>query len=314
MIENSETMFMRTRLYILLVIPLGVLLGCAPWDQTKKTGSISFPKARMAVDAVGLEIAVAQLDLGQSESFESFWSLLDQQELSLDLRKRLDQNGIRAAIMASHPPPMFQQLVDPKTLAPEEMNALEVQLNEHGLLRPTPRMVTHDRISNREGESHIVATSEYHPQASWTVLAGSSQTPGVAEHARGVMAISTYPQGDGSVRLIIRPEIHHGLSRQRIGVGGGTFLIESGQSVLPINDLKIEVNLRSGESLVLAPTRDISDLGRIFFGRPELDSQPESKKSPLTHRFLVIRVIQTQMDDLFSDSNIGEKLTNSPGL
>lgn len=266
----------------------------------------------MAVDAVGLELAVAQLDASQSESFEAFWNLLDQQELPLELRKRLDQNGIRAAVMASHPPPMFQQLVDPRVLGPDEMDELEKQLHANGLLQPTPRMITHDRISNREGQAHIVQTSEFHPQASWLVRNGEMQTPGYGEHVRGVMAVSTFPQGDGSVRLIIRPEIHDGASRPRIGVGGGTFLIESGQSVTPIDDLKMDITLRAGEAIVLAPTSDVSDLGRIFFGGSELDNHSESKKRPHTHRILLIRVVQTQMDDLFSDTNLGEKLTNSP--
>jgi len=85
--------------------------------------------------------------------------------------------------------------------------------------------------------------------------------------------------------------------------------------VTPIDELKFEVNLRAGESLVIAPTKDVMEMGKILFGSyqttahlSDLDKEISGKPVP-THRMLLIRVVQTQMDDLFSDSNLNEKLT-----
>ena len=265
----------------------------------------------MAFDAVGLELGVAQLDTSQEETFEEFWNLLDQLELPLELRKHLDQNGLCAGIMAAHPPPMLHQLVEPKAIDPEDLNEFEKQLHAQGLLKPSVRMILHDRISNREGQSHPIPVSELHAQTSWVVRKGDKQTVGFGKSVLGVMAITTFPQGDGSVRLVFQPEIHHGESRPRIVGGERSFLVESGKSVIPIHDLRFEVTLRAGESIIIAPTRDLAELGKLFFGSSVPD-EATAKSSVPSHRILMIRVVQTQMDDLFSDSNLVERLTTAP--
>ncbi|MFK7766878.1 MAG: hypothetical protein AB8B55_06620 [Mariniblastus sp.] len=281
---------------------------------------MSFPQGRMAADAVGLELGVAQLESDQVDTFEEFWSLLDSQKLPLELRQLLDQNGIRAAVMGSHSPTSLHQLVDPQPIDPAVMTKLEKQLDKKGLLRPKQRMVMHDRISNREGQAHPVATSETHPAISWVIRNGDLQTVGFGESVRGVMTITTFPNGDGSVRLIIRPQIHHGQSRQRVGVGDRDFLMQASQTVTSLDDLKFEVTLRAGESLVVAPTSDVTDLGKLFFGAvgngdlgSGVSSDTATSKHPVpSHRVLLARLVQTQMDDLFSDANLGEKLTTAP--
>lgn len=301
-----------------ILITLGT--GCAKVETPINKTSLTFPKARIAVDAVGLDLGVSQLDSGQAETFEEFWGLLDQQELPLDRRRTLDQNGLRVAVMSANAPPVLNELIEDQKIAPAVMNEFEKQLNAKGLMRPQPRMLSHQRISNREGQAHKVDTSEIHSEASWIIRSGGSQTVGSGKLVQGVFSITTYPQGDGSVRLVILPEIHHGQAHPRIGAGQGSFLIESTQHITPIDELKFEVNLRSGESLVLAPTKDVSEMGRILFGSlqpranlSDLDKGIPDKPVP-THRMLLIRVVQTQMDDLFSDSNLNEKLITNPSF
>jgi hypothetical protein len=285
----------------LLVSSLGVC-GCARWELPEKKSRTIFPKSRIALDAVGLEQGIAQLDSGQVESFELFWRSLDQQALPLELRKRLDQNGIRVAIMDSHAPAILHKLIEPKPIVVEELTELEKQLLAKGLLRKQQRMISHERISNREGEGHLISVSKFHPQISWVVRNGTKETPGFGESVRGMMMVTTFPQGDGSVRLIFEPEIHHGQWRPQIAQR--SFLKESKQAVMRIDDLKFEVILRPGESIVIAPTQDVADLGKLFFGAGETEIElpgPPNRSVP-THRMLMIRVVQTQMDDLFSDA------------
>ena len=314
---------MRAIFLTILSVSISLGIGCAKIEPPVQKTSLTFPKSRIAVDAVGLDIGVAQLDSSQSKTFETFWGLLDQQELPLERRKVLDRNGLRVAIMSSHAPPQLNQLVDPPEIDPDLLNEFERQLFAKGLLRPQTRMLSHERISNREGQAHKVETSEVHREISWVIQADDQQTAGSGKLVRGVISVTTYPQGDGSVRLIVRPEIHHGQSRPRIGAGQGSFLVESSQFITPLDELKFELNLRSGESLVIAPTKDVSDMGKILFGTLQtagnsvgLDSagldSSAPKKPVATHRMLLIRVVQTQMDDLFSDSNLNEKLTTTP--
>jgi len=310
---------MRAIILTIISISISQGIGCAKIEPPVKKTSLTFPQSRIAVDAVGLDIGVAQLDSGQSETFETFWGLLDQQELSLERRRVMDQNGLRVAVMSSHAPPQLNQLVDPQEIDPDLLNKFERQLFAKGLMRPQQRMLSHERISNREGQTHKVTTSEVHQEASWVIQSGNKQTAGSGKLVRGVIAVTTYPQGDGSVRLIVRPEIHHGHSRPRIGAGQGSFLIESSPFIAPLDELKFELDLRSGESLVIAPTKDVSDMGKILFGSDQTESLTDldsavPSKPVATHRMLLIRVVQTQMDDLFSNSNLNEKLTTTPNF
>lgn len=313
----------RAMFFILICVVL--MTGCAKLEKPLPKSTLTFSKSRIAVDAVGLEVGVAQLDSTQSKTFADFWRMLDQQELPLDVRQRLDANGIRVAVMASHAPPAFNQLVDFAEINADALNEFESQLHAKGMLRPQRRMVTHQRISNREGEAHSVVTSVVHPESSWVVQSDGSQSAGFGQQVRGVISVTTYPKGDGSVRLVVRPEIHHGQERARIGVGESSFLLQSSQYVSALDELKFEVDLRSGESLVLAPTPDNSGIGQLLFGtvtdgleidavlnNQEQSAESKSNKPVPLHRMMMVRVIQTQMDDLFSNTNLGEKLTTNP--
>jgi len=315
-IQNQMALTLNTSNFIfgvfLFALVTALAVGCAELEQPAKKSSLTFPKGRLTSDTVGLEVAVAQLDSLQSETFETFWKMLDQQELPLELRKRLDQNGLRAAVMAVHPPALLNQLVDPKPIDPSLLDDFQKQLHAENLLRPQARMLTHQRISNREGQSHQVPTSDAQGEISWIIKSGEERSAGFGKQVRGVMSVTTYPQGDGSVRLMIRPEIHHGDSRPRIGVGQGSFLVESSQYETPVDELKFEVTLRPGESLVVAPTTDVAELGRILFGNSRVRQDESDTNRPIpTHRILMVRVVQTQMDDLFGKSNI-ERLTTDP--
>ncbi|MFT7632773.1 MAG: hypothetical protein ACI87E_003827 [Mariniblastus sp.] len=303
---------MRQRLtYLTLVILIG-LGGCAPWDKkaANPTRNI-FPPTRIASDAVGLELGIAQLDSDQADTFEAFWRQLDQQALPLALRKQLDQNGLRAAIMST-PPTQLHELFQDQPIHVDQLNRLEQQLLAKGLLRKRKRMIAHERISNREGQVHPVSVSEMHPQISWIVFDEDRQMVGSGENARGIFTITTYPLGDGSVRVVFEPEIHHGKTRQRIGVAERSFLLQEGQTVNRIEALKFEVVLRPGESFAIAPTSDLEGLGHLFFGAAKTQETQIENRAALTHRMMLVRVVQTQMDDLFSDSSLVEKLSTTP--
>jgi hypothetical protein len=275
---------MRSSFIIALFVFWIGVSGCARWEAPEQKSRMIFSKSRIALDAVGLELGIAQLDSGQAEAFEDFWRTLDQQALPLDLRKRLDQNGIRAAIMPSHAPAILHELVGPKPIVIEELTELEKQLHAKELLREKERMISHERISNREGESHSILVSDFHPEISWTVRNGSREKPGFGQSVRGIMTVTTYPQGDGSVRLIFGPEIHHGQSRPQIAER--SFLKQARQAVMRIDDLKFDVILRPGESIVIAPTQDIADMGKLFFGAAQtaIDLQGPPNRPVPTHR------------------------------
>ena len=235
----------------------------------------------MALDAVGLEIGIAQLDTNQTEAINRVWRALDQQELPLETRQQLDRHGLKAAVMSQRPPSDFASLVNPREVVLEELDGLERQLYLNGKLKPSDRMLVHDRISNRQGQSHSIPTSQVHPSLSWTIE--TPATPNSREisseqsghDVRGVFTIRTYPQGDGSVRVVVQPQIHHGDVTQQYGATANGYKFDHQQTVSNPESLEFDVSLRSGETLVIGPTAQVTGLGHLFFG--EID--PSQDKS-----------------------------------
>ena len=355
------------RPHIALVLCLLMLAGCPHWDRDDPQGAaLVFPINRMAPDAVGLEIGVAQLDVTQRQDMATLWRELDPQKLPLEVRKLLDRNGLKAGVMSSRPPAVLADLVYPRPVVLDELNEFQKQLYIKRHLKPESRMVEHAQISNRSGQAHPVNTSHLHPSLSWTVQLGERQSAGSGDYVQGVFAITTFANGDGSVRLVVTPEIHHGESKARIGSAEHGFKFETRQTIERLNDLSFEVVLASGESLVVGPTEDIAELGHLFFGNPDevagidqlaklavegepaglpdldaddgvegvdglldestaeeldeidrllaqdlaLGGKAKREKPKPMHRLMLIRVIQTQLDDLFSSTEEIEPLTS----
>lgn len=258
----------------------------------------------MSPDAVSLEVAVAQLDGGQAELIEEFWALLDQQKIPFQNRKILDANGIRAAVVPAHVPGVLRELLKPQVIDPDLLNSFQKQMYDKGLLKPVERLLTHDKVQNRDGESHELVLSAPHPEMSWVITTNRGKSAGAGKSVRGVFGVKTFPNGDGSVRLMVTPKIHHGDPRTQIGVFDKSFLFESQQSVIELSDLVTEAKLLPGESLVVGATSDLGDLGRLFFGTPDSSSNHQ--------RLMLIRLVQTQWDDLFGRRNRGQKLISGP--
>ncbi len=278
--------------------------GCAKWKSSNaEPKPMKFPASRMSPDSVSLEVAVAQLDDSQVEQIAELWSLLDQQEISLELRKQLDANGLRVAVVPSQLPGVLRELLEPKEIDPATLDSMQAQMHEQGLLKPSERLISHNKIQNRDGKAYELAVTNVYPEKSWIFHSTNGDSAGAGKSVRGVLSIKTFPQGDGSVLLKIVPQIHHGDTRTEIGVVDRSFLFQNRQSQVQFKDLQIEVSLLPGETLICGPTSDIADLGELFFGVPGA--------VPGNQRIVLIRLVQTQWDDLFGWRDGRDKLTSA---
>lgn len=282
--------------------------GCSPIEPKPTAKGPKFGVARLTSDAVALEVGLVQLDDSQDQLFEQFWDLLDHQKLDLTFRRRLDENGLRVGVMPSQPPAAFLELVQPRPCDLESLDLVQQQLAQQGKLEAKTRMVVHQRVVNRRGEVYRLESSELHPTASWEIYREGHVVSGSGESVQSVWEISTSPQSDGTARVRLTPRLNFGPVRTTIGVGEQNFAYDSGQSGQLISDLALEVVLRPGETLVLAPTADRSDLGKLCFDSLIPPEDPHRTPSHLTHRFLLVRLVQTQLDDLFGQAISTEPL------
>lgn len=292
--------------------------GCSQWGKSNEPTEFRFPRNQMAPNSVAFELAVAQIPADRVGELESVWGELDHQEIDLSIRQRLDQNGLRAAVIPARIPAELETLLRPVALAPEGLDKWQQELERQGLLESAHPLVFHTRAQRRAGEPYLVATSGAWPEQSWVVRIDGQQTPGVGENVQGVWEIEATPRGDGSVRVKLTPVIHHGDVRPQIGVEEGNFLFQSRQTELRLDELAIQSSLLPGETLLVGATADLSDLGQLFF-RPSKRIKPddfrliaESEIVPQgEQRFLLIRLVQTQLDDLFGWTKETEESASS---
>ena len=102
------------------------------------------------------------------------------------------------------------------------------------------------------------------------------------------------PRGDGRVQIRLTPEIHHGRARNRWIAEEGMFQLDSRPDCRRYEDLSLESELLSGQTLVLGGTAVLppESLGHALFAR--------SAEAGAGRRLLLIRLAQTQLDDLFA--------------
>ena len=127
---------------------------------------------------------------------------------------------------------------------------------------------------------------------------------GSKHNAQSEFEVRSYSQGNGSVKLIVMPEIFYGDPKQVVTTSNASFRYEMKHDSILFSNLKLETNLALGESLVLAPnskaglkTYDFFGLGKSFFE----GNQGNCK-------LIVIRLAQSQKDDLFDSNEMGQPL------
>ena len=303
------------RAYLVLVLLL--LVGCESWiarpaeTETKARSKPRFNSLRMTPDTVVLEVAVAKVARKDMAWLDDLWHEMDTSAIAIKHRKLLDQNGLRAGLVSDHIPSMLQQILAPKPIVIEELNDLEKQLHEKGMLQPEPVYLLHDGIQNRSGEVHPVPVSQTIPEKSWLVKAGGKTIAGAGTMVRGFIEVETFPKGDGTVRLVCTPALHLGEPKTQIGVKQNSFVYETAQDKQLLRELKFDICLRNGESLIVGPTSDLQDLGQLFFGSTSMLETKDQSESDDSIRIMLVRLMQTQMDDLFDPEAIRDKLSTT---
>ncbi len=303
------------------------------------------------MDSVALEMAVAQFDDSQRLDVEELWGQLDQQKLPLKVRQLLDQNGIRVAVIPSNVPAVLHRLVADKEIVPEELSDIELQMYEKGVLEPEPRLITSVHRQIAKGKSFTLNVSPQWAQARWNLKNGDQETFGSGEMVHGVFELTTFPNENGTVQIVITPKIYHGNNKTKFGVAEGDFVYQTTQDSVACKPIEFNLEISSGETLIIGPTNDLADLGRLFFAGDnsggsrfmkapvyvehvdepwlsELDElaaelsestnetpaieklgtssgrvverEKEAQPPKETQRVLMIRVVQTQKDDLFN--------------
>jgi hypothetical protein len=273
----------RWRWSVAAVAALSVA-GCAEWDRQPEHAN-QLPPARMAPDAVVLELAFVRLPVADRASYDAIWSQVDEQHFAPELRMELAANGLRAGVLGQQLPTELRAVLDAAAGQLEE-RAEDIETND------TQTNLKHRRIQCRTGKRAKIVVSRTRPSMSFLTLDEGRVHGSVLEDAQCLLALKPYAQGDGRVRLDITPEVEHGELRSGYASAGqGSLMMRQGRERVILERLRTVATLSAGQVLVVSNTPDIKGVGEHFFS--------ETAGGRAERTLVLLRVAQTQWNDLF---------------
>ena len=280
---------------VFLALPLATLAcGCSSWSSPKKVGSFKLGQPQMSPDSVVLEVVI--LHLPEEGPQEPWWDALDEQALDHSLRTRLAENGFRAGLVRGRIPDQLESQLQSQRAAQAGIDPENQPAGVGG----------EQRLQCRAGKRNKILLSDVYPTLAALVPSGDRLTGRTLENAQCLLSVRSFPRGDGGVELEITPEIEHGQARQRwVGQAHeGTYRLDSNRERLSLEPLRIRPTLEPGQVLALSCASQIKGLGRQFFSEIPGGAAPE-------RRVLLIRLAQTQIDNLFSEQGGHDPLATS---
>lgn len=283
------------RHWLSLAFLAGGVAACAPLVQETPRPA-RLPPVKLAPDAVVLDAAFVRLPLKDQQSYDDIWQAADELFLPAELRRTLALNGLRVGRFGQQLPARLRELLDTPLRPlenPDEAASADATLGS-----------TRQHLSIRSGQRTNLKTSEPYPHLSvlWTEdgqIRGHTLT-----EASCLLVLRAFPLGDGRVRCTLTPEIEHGPPRTRWVRGEGMLIQQTGQERLSYQRLEIEATLAAGEWLLVSTTPEVVGLGAAFFAQGT---------GPASHRrMLLVRLSQTQYDDLFAPEQTSAPLA-TPG-
>lgn len=272
-----------------LLLSAALLAGAGCRNVAEHIPQSPLKPARMSAESCVLDVFFVRVPFGDSEVNGPLWTEIDEQQLTSDLRQRLALNGFRIGLVGTQVPPALAKLLEQQGKTPGGSQA--AAFSPEDLEEESPVEWAHWQLP--PGRRKEIVCSETYESLPVLVCDPQGVQGDEYSDAQGVLAVQSYPEADGRVRLRFVPEIQHGERKLRFVGKQGIARLEPTRAKRSFNDMAVEATLGLGQMLVLScETSRPGSLGHRFFSCQK-DGKQEQK-------LLVIRLSQTQHDDLFS--------------
>lgn len=260
--------------------------GCTPIRSEAKS-PLSPPQ--MSPDSVVLDIFFARFPQGEEDPIGPMWNEIDEQAIPADVRRRLAENGFRVGIVGERIPDKLAQLLELTDRVSNQGEPGETVVTN---LESEPR-VTRRHLQLRANQQSEIVTSEVYERLPVLTCDSGDVCGRTYPKAQGVLLAKALPDRDGRVRMDLLPQLQYGEVQQRFTGRYGAFKLETGRSRRDFDNLALSATLAPGSMIVMSslPNRT-GGLGHHFF--------THQSSGKLEQKLLVIRLSQTQHDDLFS--------------
>ena len=262
------------------LLPL-LAVGCSAWNRSSAEPS-KLPPVRMSPDAVVIEVQIIDIPVGDTAWQAELWNGIDEQYLSIEVRRRLYEAGFRTGIVGSKIPDILEREM-------EVQREASLDLQEIG---ETPSAKYH-RLSCRAGKRREVVTGPQISELNFVRNENGSVRGRTLQLASCLLTLRSFPRVDGSIDLEIRPELEHGSLRQKIVAGEGSFRFQAGRDRELLADLTMTARLNPGEMLLVTSVDPPFGLGREFFTIEAADGTRRL-------RLLTFRLAQSQMSEIIA--------------
>jgi hypothetical protein len=270
-----------------LLVALGLVVsGCV---NPALRPAPSLPPAQMPPDSVGMDVIFIRFPLGDAELNGKLWADVDEQHFPAQLRRELARNGFRVGVIGNEVPPPLAKLLEladkpPPRDAMQEARPADMEDANHPIGR---------HLQMRAGGRNEIIASGVYEQMPLLVREGGELHGQTYSQAQGIFAAKAFPQSDSRVRVELVPELHHDQPRRRFVGDQGMMRLETSRPRRVFDDLAISAVLSPGTMLILTALPDRpGSLGHYFF--------TEGEDNHLKQKLLVLRLCQTQHDDLIA--------------
>ncbi|MDZ7617738.1 MAG: hypothetical protein U1E05_12085 [Patescibacteria group bacterium] len=250
----------------------------------EQKGELPLKPAQMSADSVVVEVFFVRCPVGDNRVNCDLWEEVDEQQFAVEVRQRLVNNGFRAGLVFGQIPVVLSQLLELADKPAPQEGALKTELST---LEAEPTVIRRHIQTRPAQRNEIVASSIYDSLPVLVSEQGEVRGQTYRE-AQGVLALKTFPQSDGRVRLSLIPELHHEQVRKRWVGRQGMLQMEASRPRRTFDEMGLLASLVPGDMLVMTSLPDRpGSLGHQFFATSE--GEPGQK-------LLVVRLAQTQRD------------------
>lgn len=264
-------------------------LGCAPLDVPLAD---ILPRQQMSPQAVALDII--SVSLPDDATSDVIWNQIDEQQLSAEERRRLDQSGLRVGLIAGQMPRELERTVGITATPDDLMQPQAVASDDEATAQ-----IRHMQL--RLGGDHhgtILAGGMHEELPLLTSRAGRDGpelTGQTYRQAQGEFRVAARQLDDGRIFVELTPELVHGDVSMQYTATDGVLRPQPGRPKVVFDDLKCALPLSAGQMLVIGPSAARRGaIGQAFLSQ-EIGGRSRQK-------LLLVRLAQTQYDALFNEA------------
>ena len=279
---------------IIFAAALG-LPGCRWAPSSVPHGESLLKPVELADDGVQLEVISVRFSLHDDELNGSMWDQIDEQQLTLPVRRALAENGFRAGVVSGQLPTALA-----KVLAAAEKQPVNVTEAAARLEQTAP--VSRQQMQLHSGWRGEIIASNIYPEVSLFTSEQGGLSGRTYHQAQGILAAKAKALGDRRASLHLVPELHYGQEQQSWISEDGRLLPQAGKPKHVFERLAFDTTLAADQMLVLTtlPERG-GTLGHYFF------TEPQATADQVRQKLIVIRLAQARYDDLFTSTSSGGK-------